>query len=69
MRRRTRVNVSLITGTLVQLDELRGRWSTSRGPILDKLVDTCHRTYADGKMHCVTGRECPYHLTDVPRVM
>jgi len=68
-RWRLRATISVHPSTLVALDALCEQFRTNRGRLLDKLVETVHTAYADGRMRCITGGLCTLNRTDLPKVL
>lgn len=54
--------------TLDRLENLCGRFETSRGRIVDKLVLALWTAYNTGKLTCVHGQACRIDRTDLPDV-
>jgi len=68
-RWRLRATISVHPTTLVAIDQLCERFRTNRGRLIDKLVETVHMCYKDGKMRCVTGSSCTINRVDLPEVL
>jgi len=68
-RWRLRATISVHPSTLRSLDELCEQQRTNRGRLIDKLVETVHTAYADGRMRCMTGAVCGMNRTDLPKVL
>jgi len=68
-RWRLRATISVHPSTLVALDDLCEKFRTNRGRLLDKLVETVHTAYSDGRMRCITGGLCTLNRTDLPKVL
>ena len=68
-RWRLRATISVHPSTLVALDALCDEQRTNRGRLIDKMVETTHSAYADGRMRCFTGGLCTLNRTDLPKVL
>ena len=68
-RWRMRATISVHPSTLRALDDLCDQMRTNRGRLIDKLVETVHSAYADGRMRCVSGGLCTLNRTDLPTVL
>jgi len=68
-RWRLRATISVHPETLRALDALCEQQRTSRGRLIDKLVETVHTAYADGRMRCITGGLCTLNRADLPKVL
>ena len=68
-RWRLRATISVHPSTLVALDELCNQFRTNRGRLIDKLVESVHSAYSDGRMRCITGGLCTLNRTDLPTVL
>jgi len=68
-RWRLRATISVHPSTLRALDELCNQQRTNRGRLIDKMVETVHSAYADGRMRCVSGGLCTLNRTDLPTVL
>lgn len=66
--RRVHMPITVCAGTLDRMDELCVRFSTTRGRLIDKLVEVLHRSYERGKLYCVHGESCRIDRTDLPDV-
>jgi len=44
------------------------RFTTSKGRLVDKLVECLDAAYTAQKQYCITGRPCKIELTDLPAV-
>jgi hypothetical protein len=53
----------------VALDELCEKFRTNRGRLMDKLIESVHSAYKDGRMRCITGGICTIARTDLPEVL
>ena len=51
------------------LDALCEQFRTNRGRLIDKMVETVHTAYSDGRMRCFTGGLCTLNRTDLPKVL
>ncbi len=67
-RRRMSVSFTVHPDTLTKLDELRDRFQSSRGRMVDKLTDVLHRSYKTGKLHCIHGQVCQIGRVDLPEI-
>ena len=68
-RWRLRATISVHPTTLVNLDALCEMFRTNRGRLIDKMVETVHTAYSDGRMRCFTGGLCTLNRTDLPKVL
>lgn len=66
---RLRATISVHPTTLVAMDELCEKFRTNRGRLMDKLVESVHAAYRDGRMRCITGGICTIARTDLPEVL
>jgi len=66
--RRYHMPVTVAQGTIGRMDELCARFSTTRGRLIDKLVEVLHRSYVKGRVYCVHGDNCRIDRTDLPDV-
>lgn len=66
---RLRATISVHPTTLVALDELCEKFRTNRGRLMDKLIESVHSAYKDGRMRCITGGICTIARTDLPEVL
>lgn len=66
--RRIHMPITVAQGTISRMDELCGRFSTTRGRLIDKLVEVLHRSYSRGKCFCISGEACRIDRTDLPEV-
>ena len=67
-QRRVRLQVTVHPMTDARMEQLTERFATSKGRLIDKLVECLAASYANGKQNCVTGRPCKIELTDLPSV-
>ena len=51
-----------------RMDVLCARFATSKGRLIDKLVECLSAAYLGKKQFCITGRPCKIELTDLPDV-
>lgn len=65
---RVRLQLTVHPKTDQRMTELCQRFTTSKGRLVDKLVECLDASYAAGKQYCVTGRPCKIELTDLPSV-
>jgi len=68
-RWRLRATISVHPSTLVALDDLCKRFRTTRGRLVDKMVESVSAGYKDGRMRCITGGLCALNRTDLPEVL
>jgi len=68
-RWRMRATISVHPSTLRSMDDLCNQMRTNRGRLIDKMVETVHSAYADGRMRCFTGGLCSLNRTDLPTVL
>jgi hypothetical protein len=66
---RLRATISVHPTTLRALDELCEKFRTNRGRLMDKLIESVHSAYKDGRMRCITGGICTIARTDLPEVL
>ena len=66
--KRVRLQVTVHPLTDGRMDELCRRFATSKGRLIDKLVEVLHSSYGARKQYCITGRPCKIELTDLPDV-
>ena len=66
---RLRATISVHPTTLRALDELCEKFRTNRGRLMDKLVESVHQSYKDGRMRCITGGICTIARTDLPECL
>lgn len=62
------MQVTVHPKTDARLTELCRRFETSKGRLMDKLVECLSAAYSSKKQYCVTGRPCKIELTDLPEV-
>jgi hypothetical protein len=65
---RVRLQVTVHPRTDVRMHALCDRFATSKGRLIDKLVECLDASYSSGKQYCITGRPCKIELTDLPAV-
>jgi len=68
VRHRLNLNATVHEDTLGRLDELAEKFQTSRGQLLDKIVQVLHTAYRTGKVMCVHGAQCVAGRTDLPEI-
>jgi hypothetical protein len=66
--RRVHMPITVCAGTLTRMDELCVQFSTTRGRLVDKLVEVLHHSYSRGKLYCIHGESCRIDRTDLPAV-
>ena len=67
-RRRQHMALTCHQDTLDRLDVLCGRWSTTRGRVVDRLVEILSRAYECGTLHCIHGQPCQLNRKDLPGI-
>lgn len=65
---RVRLQVTVHPKTDERMRALCDRFTTSKGRLIDKLVECLDASYSAGKQYCITGRPCKIELTDLPSV-
>jgi len=65
---RVRLQVTVHPRTDARMTGLCQRFATSKGRLIDKLVECLDASYGAGKQYCITGRPCKIELTDLPAV-
>jgi hypothetical protein len=68
VRKRVRLELTVHPLTDQRLDALCTQFTSTKGRVVDKLVECLHSAYAAKKQFCVTGRPCRIELTDLPDV-
>ena len=66
--KRVRLQVTVHPLTDTRMDGLCDRFATSKGRLIDKLVECLSAAYQGRKQFCITGRPCKIELTDLPDV-
>lgn len=66
--KRVRLQVTVHPLTDSRMDGLCARFATSKGRLIDKLVECLAAAYLGHKQYCITGRPCKIELTDLPNV-
>lgn len=66
--RRYHMPVTVAQGTITRMDELCARFATTRGRLIDKLVEVLHRSYGKGRVYCIHGDNCRIDRQDLPEV-
>ena len=67
-RKRTRLQLTVHPLTDQRLDALCARFASSKGRIVDKLVECLHAAYNKNRQYCISGKPCKVDLTDLPDV-
>ena len=67
-RKRTRLQLTVHPKTDERLDGLCERFATSKGRIVDKLVECLNSAYRTNRQYCISGKPCKVDLTDLPDV-
>lgn len=67
-RKRLRLQLTVHPLTDQRLNALCDRFATSKGRLVDKLVECLHSAYLQKRQHCITGKPCKVDLTDLPDV-
>jgi hypothetical protein len=67
-RKRVRLQLTVHPKTDARLGLLSERFTSSKGRIVDKLVECLASAYAERKQHCITGPACKVDLTNLPDV-
>jgi hypothetical protein len=52
-----------------RLEALCVQHASTKGRIVDKLVEVLHAAYLHKKQYCISGRPCKIELTDLPDVL
>lgn len=66
--RRVHLPVTVHSETVARLDALCVKFQSSRGRLIDKLVDVLRVAYETGECRCIDGRDCAIHRKDLPGV-
>jgi hypothetical protein len=67
-RKRLRLQLTVHPLTDQRLTALCDQFATSKGRLVDKLVECLHTAYITKRQHCITGKPCKVDLTDLPDV-
>lgn len=67
-RNRVHCTLTVHPKTLGRLDSLVRQHESSRGRIIDKLVQTMYESYRTGKVLCFHGASCVAGRTDLPEI-
>lgn len=67
-RIRIHMAITVHQDTIARMDALCGRFSTTRGRVVDRLVEMLARSYESGKVHCIHGQPCQIGRVDLPEV-
>lgn len=67
-RNRIHCTLTVHPKTLGRLDVLCRQHETSRGRIVDKLVQVLYRSYHERKVFCIHGAGCVAARTDLPEI-
>jgi hypothetical protein len=67
-RKRVRLELTVHPLTDIRLEALCGQFTSTKGRVVDKLVECLHSAYQHKKQMCITGRPCKIELTDLPDV-
>jgi len=67
-KRRIHCTMTVCAGTVDRLEELCERYSTQRGRLVDRLVETLYQASKQNKVLCVHGSQCALNRTDLPAV-
>jgi hypothetical protein len=67
-RKRVRLQLTVHPLTDTRLEGLCDQFATSKGLVVDKLVECLYAAYQAKKQYCITGRPCKIELTDLPTV-
>ncbi len=68
VRKRVRLELTVHPLTDQRLDAMCQQFTSTKGRVVDKLVECLHSAYLAKKQYCVTGRPCRIELTDLPDV-
>lgn len=68
MRKRVRLELTVHPYTYERLLQLSDRFASTKGRVVDKLVEYLHVAYSNNKQYCISGRPCKLDLTDLPDV-
>jgi len=66
--RRIHMPITVAQGTISRMDELCSRFSTTRGRLIDKLIEVLSRSYQRQKVYCIHGESCRIDRQDLPDV-
>lgn len=67
-QRRVRLEMTVHPRTDERMERLCEKFATTKGRLIDKLMETLDASYGCGKQFCITGRPCKIELTDLPEV-
>lgn len=67
-RKRVRLELTVHPLTDTRLEALCDQFTSSKGRVVDKLVECLHAAYEHKKQYCITGKPCKIELTDLPDV-
>jgi hypothetical protein len=67
-RRRMHMAVTVHMDTVTRMDQLCGKFESTRGRLIDRLVEMLHRSYETGTVHCIHGQPCQIGRKDLPAV-
>jgi hypothetical protein len=67
-RKRVRLELTVHPLTDQRLEALCVQFTSTKGRVVDKLVECLHAAYLHKKQMCITGRPCKIELTDLPDV-
>ena len=68
-RRRIHMAITVHPETVDRLDTLCAQFASTRGRVIDKVIDVLARSYSTGTLHCVHGQPCQIGRKDLPAVM
>lgn len=66
--KRLNLNVTVHPDTLDRLAYLCQKFATSRGQLIDKLVNVLDSAYKSGKLMCIHGQVCQIGRSDLPEI-
>lgn len=67
-RKRLRLQLTVHPLTDERMTQLCEQFATSKGRLVDKLIECLHVAYKTKRQHCITGKPCKVDLTDLPDV-
>lgn len=67
-RKRVRLELTVHPLTDQRLEGMCAQFTSTKGRVIDKLVECLYSAYQHKKQFCVTGRPCKIELTDLPDV-
>lgn len=67
-RIRVHLAVTVHQDTVDRLEELCGRFASTRGRVIDRVIEVLHTAYTSGTVHCIHGQPCSINRKDLPQV-